>query len=514
MHLNPADVVVSHTILLPHGSKLVHTLRPHADTILRLTKRKRRTKKLDLINSSFAYEQINNNKASMAGIEHPSTPSGSSTSKRMSGRLSTSRLASYESNPGLTTVLAEVSGAVASHNAKLSLPKAPLPVELDANSTENDILLSAMRSFTSLTASHMEAIINTSIQIQYKAREAEKEKRRLLIKNDANSKMGVKPTLSRAYTTPSPAPEISTSPKSNTITKFNLEMNDAAAKAAHMLINSTSIPPSKAASRRVSKASEGLQQSIDAIVSDKNAMFPESTHNAIEITSKGDEDCAPFEKSNSLFSENVNIFEDLGFDIKVPNNLIRQSLPPQKIFTSNTLAFGNDDSATAKVSSLELRANSRRSSASAGETVDGVHLTSGIAKDQLVTGSPVRNMVATDAADVKVNLPESKFSAITDVSDEIQVAVESNDLNSSSPNSVAAYNAMKNEEDRTKSSDQSLGDNNIDLSKITSSEEDMSEISASEHYNRGNLADETRSISSSASSLPSLRMVTPISTVL
>ena len=41
VHLNPADVVESHTILLPHASKLVGLIRTSAETIQKLTKRKR-----------------------------------------------------------------------------------------------------------------------------------------------------------------------------------------------------------------------------------------------------------------------------------------------------------------------------------------------------------------------------------------------------------------------------------------------------------------------------------------
>lgn len=160
VHLNPTDVVESHTILLPHGSKLVNALSPSAETILRCTKKKRVTK----VRRSVP------NEAELAGGAEASAPA-----------------------------------------AGASVPAAPLPlpVELDLSSYENLQLLAAIKTFTGLVSNHILAILNTAIQMQHQTKQASREERRLLIRASSKikeKKVPKKPAPAAAGAPSAPAP--------------------------------------------------------------------------------------------------------------------------------------------------------------------------------------------------------------------------------------------------------------------------------------------------------------------
>lgn len=155
VHLNPIDVVESHTILLPHGSKLVNALSTSAETILRCTKKKRNTRH----RRSVPHGELEVAEAGQTGTGAPVPP----------------------------TAL-------------------PPPVELDVSSYENLQLLAAVKTFTGLVSNHIQAILNTAIQMQQQTKQASREERRLLIRTTSTMKIHKPSKPKPAVPLPPPAP--------------------------------------------------------------------------------------------------------------------------------------------------------------------------------------------------------------------------------------------------------------------------------------------------------------------
>eukprot|EP01034_Spumella_vulgaris_P022726 gene22726-28882_t len=157
VHLNPTDVVVAHTILLPHASKLVNVLRAPTDTIIRLTKKKKSAKPKKVVYIQPQQSTYNFNPDGPLTMQIPPT----------------------EENglPPLGKVSPEDTLRAANPT-----PNIALPMELDVGSADSLQLLSAVKAFSNLVGSHIEAIVNTAIQIQHEDRNVAKAKRRQLNK--------------------------------------------------------------------------------------------------------------------------------------------------------------------------------------------------------------------------------------------------------------------------------------------------------------------------------------------
>lgn len=138
VHLNPIDVVESHTILLPHGSKLVNALSASAETILKCTKKKRSTRFRKSLGDTLLVDLLSAEAGNTNNNQAPSP---------------------------------------------VPPPSLPLPVELDLNSYENLQLLAAVKTFMGIVSNHIQAILNTAIQMQQQSKKASQDQRRLLIKS-------------------------------------------------------------------------------------------------------------------------------------------------------------------------------------------------------------------------------------------------------------------------------------------------------------------------------------------
>ncbi len=173
VHLNPIDVVESHTILLPHGSKLVNALSASAETILKCTKKKRTTRM------------------------RKSTPGPGA--EGLTGET-------------LADQLLQNTSANAASQAPLPVP---LPVELDLNSYENLQLLAAVKTFMGIVSNHIQAILNTAIQMQQQSKKASQDQRRLLIKSGSLPRHALSKKKPAASTT---APAIANASANNNTT--------------------------------------------------------------------------------------------------------------------------------------------------------------------------------------------------------------------------------------------------------------------------------------------------------
>lgn len=185
VHLNPADVVVAHTILLPHASKLVNVLRAPTEAILRLTRKKKALKARKTVIIQPQPQPQPNQRQSMINLTEFGDQGGKyapivsgrpvDQSPASSGRQAADTSPSHSfADPAHTLYPIQAATSPA--------PAVMLPMDLDPQSSDGQHLLSAVKTFSGLVANHIEAIVNTAIQMQHEEKNAARTKRKVLEK--------------------------------------------------------------------------------------------------------------------------------------------------------------------------------------------------------------------------------------------------------------------------------------------------------------------------------------------
>ncbi|RYH29866.1 hypothetical protein EON65_07105, partial [archaeon] len=171
VHLNPNDVVKSHTILLPSASRVVHALRPSAEIILRYSRKQKasRYKKL-AVNQSFLIRSIapNNDTLSnsVASMIFPSATVSNVSAAYVKGTAE-----SGGELPSPTPTL---------KNEDIKSLKLNIPLELSINSSDCSEFLGEVKKFSGIVSNHILAIVNTAIQLQIEEKSEARKKRRIV----------------------------------------------------------------------------------------------------------------------------------------------------------------------------------------------------------------------------------------------------------------------------------------------------------------------------------------------
>ena len=170
VHLNPIDVVLSHTILLPHASKLVHALKSPTEVILKLSK-KRKFYKNDKPNTTTNDNQTSDTAAKVSNINIAVDEHVVVSPVTNDFEVSPISLNQFSSSDSPTKKFRKVPSTIAYSSIK---SEAGSIVEYNA-------FLTAIKSFTSIVYNHIQAIVNTAILLKLEERQTNRLNRRVLL---------------------------------------------------------------------------------------------------------------------------------------------------------------------------------------------------------------------------------------------------------------------------------------------------------------------------------------------
>lgn len=159
IHMHPSDVVSSHTLCLPLGSKLQQTLKPIADNILKLSRKLRKFKR-------------RSSSASSRGESNRGEKSGLSTRSSSMGPVENALDSDNDSENG---DIHEGKGDGANRDSSQQLPSRK---DLSRRSEAQDeivddpfasspLLTAAITNFSNTVKTHMQTLINTAVQISW-----------------------------------------------------------------------------------------------------------------------------------------------------------------------------------------------------------------------------------------------------------------------------------------------------------------------------------------------------------
>jgi hypothetical protein len=209
VHLHPTDVVQSHTTLLPNASRLIAALRPSADKILQLSrKRKSQQQKVTI---TVQHEKV----------VLSTTPLLSTINAQRMSSLNVSDLNGYQPGSSGSQLKSpaerhESASGNPKNSPAISSPVVPsriLPLALDIPSEDCIAFSGAIMQFSGLVSNHILAILNTGIQLQQQAKELARAKRRVV------QSAIVKPTQKKPETIPGTPPPLTPSPPPKYIEK-------------------------------------------------------------------------------------------------------------------------------------------------------------------------------------------------------------------------------------------------------------------------------------------------------
>jgi hypothetical protein len=182
VHMDPADIVTSHTFLLPQASKLNNQLKPLYNTILSMTKTKYTANKIGTVSRARS-GSISSSNALLTEIDSsvlakPSTGSSSSpvSSRKKSWSINENSPESRRNLNQIGTGEPSLISLTVTKDAVDTVTLPSLPLELDFSFSDGNHapptgpgvpLFNAVASFSSILENHIRYVINTTIEVAW-----------------------------------------------------------------------------------------------------------------------------------------------------------------------------------------------------------------------------------------------------------------------------------------------------------------------------------------------------------
>eukprot|EP01038_Epipyxis_sp_PR26KG_P012259 gene12259-16439_t len=345
VRLHQADVITSHTILLPNAYKLMSALRPYTDLIVKLTKKKRNRHRRS---ATKQVHPIVDNVLSMNEkkiVSSTENPENSKTTTPVT--------------PSLADVFQPLQTPVTDNTSRTTPPKdydasQVLPIELDVTSLEFEQLSTSIRSFSDLVSNHIAAIVNTGINYKKELDQISINNRRVLKKPDTLIQAATLNKFSQAANPLSPKVKIENQivirSRSSSIVSSN-EDKEKSSKAAEMT-SSPVLPPGIIIPIIESSPDSAIRRSHSKSPVNKSSIdLSKKRLEQINYKSVGHTDLSlndsEKQQNNKVIDKTViesDIFDGLDIDITANSNfLIRRSLNVAKPFPTHVSSEGSEE---------------------------------------------------------------------------------------------------------------------------------------------------------------------------